>query len=462
MVGIDLRNRLMGIVTSNQNCFSNGSSSSSSESSFNSIFDKAQLNQQNKEIHNKETVKPKESYEDSYDKDIQDTIDESATDNKISDSDKVQDDKPAKEFNEDEKVEESINVNEETNTDSEEKIRDKNNGDKEIENEILVLLSQMTGLEEEQISRWLIESGYEASDLLNTKIFGEVINQMYLELKDQDVLLLENGIDEINEIYKQIKELENRITSISENTAKSNAENLETSTMLDNVQITNSKNINSEEMVQNQNVVANLQNIEGNKYLSGKAVATEEVKPINSISGQVIEGGSTDTQTVMPITHFRTAGRVNLWSNEVINTTRPTMMTGDFEIDIIKQIDLKQIGMSKELNIKLNPKELGEMSIKLVEENSNIVAQISVDNEKTKDLLLSQIEILKKSLGENGINIEDVTVDIKQNSQESQMQQEKQKSSKRIEELINKHLTGEDIDDEITEQIKISEVDYTA
>ena len=461
MVGIDLRNRLMGIVTSNQNCFSNGSSSSS-ESSFNSIFDKAQLNQQNKEIHNKETVKPKESYEDSYDKDIQDTIDESATDNKISDSDKVQDDKPAKEFNEDEKVEESINVNEETNTDSEEKIRDKNNGDKEIENEILVLLSQMTGLEEEQISRWLIESGYEASDLLNTKIFGEVINQMYLELKDQDVLLLENGIDEINEIYKQIKELENRITSISENTAKSNAENLETSTMLDNVQITNSKNINSEEMVQNQNVVANLQNIEGNKYLSGKAVATEEVKPINSISGQVIEGGSTDTQTVMPITHFRTAGRVNLWSNEVINTTRPTMMTGDFEIDIIKQIDLKQIGMSKELNIKLNPKELGEMSIKLVEENSNIVAQISVDNEKTKDLLLSQIEILKKSLGENGINIEDVTVDIKQNSQESQMQQEKQKSSKRIEELINKHLTGEDIDDEITEQIKISEVDYTA
>ena len=461
MVGIDLRNRLMGIVTSNQNCFSNGSSSSS-ESSFNSIFDKAQLNQQNKEIHNKETVKPKESYEDSYDKDIQDTIDESATDNKISDSDKVQDDKPAKEFNEDEKVEESINVNEETNTDSEEKIRDKNNGDKEIENEILVLLSQMTGLEEEQISRWLIESGYEASDLLNTKIFGEVINQMYLELKDQDVLLLENGIDEINEIYKQIKELENRITSISENTAKSNAENLETSTMLDNVQITNSKNINSEEMVQNQNVVANLQNIEGNKYLSGKAVATEEVKPINSISGQVIEGGSTDTQTVMPITHFRTAGRVNLWSNEVINTTRPTMMTGDFEIDIIKQIDLKQIGMSKELNIKLNPKELGEMSIKLVEENSNIVAQISVDNEKTKDLLLSQIEILKKSLGENGINIEEVTVDIKQNSQESQMQQEKQKSSKRIEELINKHLTGEDIDDEITEQIKISEVDYTA
>ena len=462
MVGIDLRNRLMGIVTSNQNCFSNGSSSSSSESSFNSIFDKAQLNQQDKEIHNKETVKPKESYEDSYDKDIQDTIDESATDNKISDSDKVQDDKPAKEFNEDEKVEESINVNEETNTDSEEKIRDKNNGDKEIENEILVLLSQMTGLEEEQISRWLIESGYEASDLLNTKIFGEVINQMYLELKDQDVLLLENGIDEINEIYKQIKELENRITSISENTAKSNAENLETSTMLDNVQITNSKNINSEEMVQNQNVVANLQNIEGNKYLSGKAVATEEVKPINSISGQVIEGGSTDTQTVMPITHFRTAGKVNLWSNEVINTTRPTMMTGDFEIDIIKQIDLKQIGMSKELNIKLNPKELGEMSIKLVEENSNIVAQISVDNEKTKDLLLSQIEILKKSLGENGINIEEVTVDIKQNSQESQMQQEKQKSSKRIEELINKHLTGEDIDDEITEQIKISEVDYTA
>ena len=64
MVGIDLRNRLMGIVTSNQNCFSNGSSSSSSESSFNSIFDKAQLNQQDKEIHNKETVKPKESYED--------------------------------------------------------------------------------------------------------------------------------------------------------------------------------------------------------------------------------------------------------------------------------------------------------------------------------------------------------------------------------------------------------------
>ena len=101
------------------------------------------------------------------------------------------------------------------------------------------------------------------------------------------------------------------------------------------------------------------------------------------------------------------------------------------------------------------------MSIKLIEENSNIVAQIKVDNEKAKAFLINEMNSLKTALEERGLTVTDVRVDIKQDTHQSQMEQEKQKSSKRIQEIITKHMEAFEEEEEIRpEKISDSEVDY--
>ena len=103
------------------------------------------------------------------------------------------------------------------------------------------------------------------------------------------------------------------------------------------------------------------------------------------------------------------------------------------------------------------------MNIKIVENNGAMVAEIKVDNEKAKEFILNNIHELKDNLEEQGLNVADVKVDIKQDNRQSQMEQERQKSSKRIQEIISKHLndaTLEEVEDNETPILSDSEVDY--
>ena len=71
------------------------------------------------------------------------------------------------------------------------------------------------------------------------------------------------------------------------------------------------------------------------------------------------------------------------------------------------------------------------------------------------------MNILKSALEESGLTVTDVRVDIKQDAHQSQMEQQKQKSSRRIQEIIAKHMQELDEEEEVTpEKISDSEIDY--
>jgi flagellar hook-length control protein FliK len=110
---------------------------------------------------------------------------------------------------------------------------------------------------------------------------------------------------------------------------------------------------------------------------------------------------------------------------------------------LISKIDITALENHKEITMELSPKELGNLSIKLTETNGFLVANIRVDNDKTKELLLNEIAQLKQMLESQGLSVGEVKVDIRQNQHQSEMEKQKQKSVKRIQELIDKHL-GED------------------
>lgn len=133
---------------------------------------------------------------------------------------------------------------------------------------------------------------------------------------------------------------------------------------------------------------------------------------------------------------------------------------------IIEKFHYTELQTAKEIQMDLAPKELGKLSLKMVEQNGVITAQIKVEHDKTKELIMQNIESLKDGFEKQGLSITDVQVEVKKDPHQSQMEKEKQKSAKRIQELISKHMEVEPVTQAVEhsriDNLTSVEVDYKA
>ena len=70
------------------------------------------------------------------------------------------------------------------------------------------------------------------------------------------------------------------------------------------------------------------------------------------------------------------------------------------------------------LNIKLQPETLGKLSIKINSENGVFNASFFVESEKAKQAIEQQLHVLRQSLLEQGINIQDINVEVGQGNED--------------------------------------------
>ena len=75
-----------------------------------------------------------------------------------------------------------------------------------------------------------------------------------------------------------------------------------------------------------------------------------------------------------------------------------------------------------EFTVKLNPEELGELTLKLVEENGKMVLDITAASEKTARMLNGDIAALRDSVGSMNIEVREVTVSAPEEIQENSAQ----------------------------------------
>ena len=133
---------------------------------------------------------------------------------------------------------------------------------------------------------------------------------------------------------------------------------------------------------------------------------------------------------------------------------------------IIEKFQYTELQAAKEIQMDLSPKELGKLSLKMVEQNGVITAQIKVEQDKTKELIMQNIESLKEGFEKQGLSIADVQVEVKKDPHQSQMEKEKQKSAKRIQELISKHMEiepgAQSVEHSKIDNLTSAEVDYKA
>lgn len=345
----------------------------------------------------------------------------------------------------------SKEVKEKINNDSSE--IEKELDQQEVDEQILNMLSQVFQMPIEEIKDQLIAMKLEVQDLLTEEGFGQFISQVLGQGDINTLLLGSVDVKKLSQLFEELSELKEHV-------------NINLPESQENIEIVRAEeNTTSEILNEFQSVMAeeNLEAFTENSYGKQNDKYDGEGELHLSFLAEGEEGTNKLGLTV-PIHHFTTTTFTQTVATQTgtVTQTITTKQAANGQA-FIEQVDFKVLSQTKELNVSLSPKELGNMNIKIVENNGAMVAEIKVDNEKAKEFILNNIHELKDNLEEQGLNVADVKVDIKQDNRQSQMEQERQKSSKRIQEIISKHLndaTLEEVEDNETPILSDSEVDY--
>ena len=333
-----------------------------------------------------------------------------------------------------------------------------------IETLLMQLLTTQFPISEETIEQVLNDQGITLNDLTNQETFRNFV----MEALGQDEMSLLEGkgdIKAIANLWEQIK----AIQSIS---------------YIENKVVTEEFFINQDEVIQRKVTTVEIPKVEEgleqlSQVLSVEEIETIEVNPKNlkdvlqnvvdvegSIGGQ-IEGEITDLGITLPIQGVLKEDALRYWQTGHMESS--IMHTQNVEnlvhAQMLEKIHYADLQSGKELEMQLTPKELGKLTLKMVEQNGVLTAQIKVDQDKTKELIMENLAALKEGLEKQGLVIKDVQVEVRKDSHQTQMEMGKQKSTKRIQDIIAKHMSELEEEQELIhtrKSLTSLELDYEA
>lgn len=111
------------------------------------------------------------------------------------------------------------------------------------------------------------------------------------------------------------------------------------------------------------------------------------------------------------------ASSVNTLSNfkdmvPIATDSKPVINKSNFVADIIKSVKFMELNEVKDLTVKVFPKELGEIVIKVVMDGGAMKAQLTAANKDTYNLLNSNLVELNQKLSESPIKIAEFNLNI--------------------------------------------------
>ena len=135
-----------------------------------------------------------------------------------------------------------------------------------------------------------------------------------------------------------------------------------------------------------------------------------------------------------------------------------TINSVSFANDLIQDVKLMISNSLKELTVKINPGNLGQMTISLVEENGVMKANLKATSKETVELLAQNLVDIKKQLADQNIKIADVNIELyqddttffKQKDFEGEMQREhngqvKNSESNGVDSIAEEELAEEEM-----------------
>ena len=240
------------------------------------------------------------------------------------------------------------------------------------------------------------------NEVENTKNILDAIENLHTSSESNYSLELNNN--DMKEIINNINYL------INEGRNNSNKINESLNSLIDKIknQIKDlDKSSQEDSMYENLDTVGILNQSKIDEYKSYKGTSND----IEYLENIVSADDNSYINSFVGINEFNTVYR-NSTSNDIpqpVTEIRQEFITED----IIKSVKYMKNSDLEELNVKLNPRNLGEISIKLSKnkEHSNLL--ITVDDNNILDLVNKNIEYIKKHLNDTDINIKDIVINVK-------------------------------------------------
>ena len=247
-----------------------------------------------------------------------------------------------------------------------------------------------------------LNSNLNLNEVENTKNILDAIENLHTSSESNYSLELNNN--DMKEIINNINYL------INEGRNNSNKINESLNSLIDKIknQIKDlDKSSQEDSMYENLDTVGILNQSKIDEYKSSKGTSND----IEYLENIVSADDNSYINSFVGINEFNTVYR-NSTSNDIpqpVTEIRQEFITED----IIKSVKYMKNSDLEELNVKLNPRNLGEISIKLSKnkEHSNLL--ITVDDNNILDLVNKNIEDIKKHLNDTDINIKDIVINVK-------------------------------------------------
>ena len=116
----------------------------------------------------------------------------------------------------------------------------------------------------------------------------------------------------------------------------------------------------------------------------------------------------------LPVNRFNIASN-NLSTGQIVNQAEvQSLNRGTMVNDVIKTVKYMVSNSVKELVVKINPKELGEVLISIIQEDGVMKASIKASSKETYNLLAQNLNELKKNIAEQNIKVQGVDISLNQ------------------------------------------------
>lgn len=263
-------------------------------------------------------------------------------------------------------------------------VKDENIDIKDLNSDILNSIINNSGKENSNLSK-LLENLLTASESPLTNL----LNSDNKDLLNKLLSKLGNKLDEDTDVSNKVKDLMSQISSSLEN--KDNK--------------TSNFNTAFKNFEQNANSQMNNQNIEEEKVPTS---TLDEDDFLNKLLNN-----NKDDSVLNKINLLSSRNEINS-SNTIVPTESVTINKATMSDDLIKNVKLMITNSMKELTVKINPKDLGQVTISLIQENGIMKANIKANSKETFELLSQNLVEMKKAIGEQNIKVADVNVELYQ------------------------------------------------
>lgn len=357
----------------------------------------------------------------------------------------------------------------------------------ELENQIKTQLAQKLGISEEEISLILEQLNITVFDLTDKTNLNNFIQKLLNIDSPVELLVSDKASQMYNDITEIVTQYEsiietidlNAVTEVLPNSVDKKQQRLDeqeaitVSQNMDTTTVNNNTNqaINSEAS-DSSNTVQQSTNkvIEINDSTPSKKETSDKNQNSNSnetFSQQNLEVAPTFTYT--DTTNMFTINNAPVVNEAINNITTMTSVNDVNNIinQVVEQIKVDIKPDVSEIKLILRPDTLGELSLRITTENNIVVAQFVAESQQVKEVLEANFNNLKDTLQQLGLIVDELSVSVGgQSSQAKQhFEQNKQKSARRIEQILEdiNAIDATDNGDYLNPyQVTDNQVDYMA